>query len=86
MSVGAADARSPSLSPAAVPAGNIIDLNFGGISGSTVPDASGAGNDGAGKKGAIGAETAWSPGTTTDTQGDPAVVFDGGTSSWRRRT
>jgi Concanavalin A-like lectin/glucanases superfamily len=77
LSIGAADARSPGLASAAVPAGNIIDLNFGGISGSTVPDASGAGNDGAGKKGAIGAETSWSPSTTIDSQGDPAVVFDG---------
>ena len=30
-----------------------------------------------GKKGAVGAETTWSPGTTTDSQGNPAVVFDG---------
>jgi hypothetical protein len=73
---GATDAQ-PHLAAAAVPAGNIIDLGFGSISGSTVPDESGAGNTGAGKKGAIGAETAWSPGTTTDSQGDPAVVFDG---------
>jgi hypothetical protein len=62
---------------AAVPAGNIIDLGFGSISGSTVPDESGSGNAGAGKKGAIGAETAWSPATTTDSQGHPAAVFDG---------
>jgi Concanavalin A-like lectin/glucanases superfamily len=75
-SAGATHAQ-PHLAAAAVPAGNIIDLNFGGISGSTVPDASGAGNTGTGKKGAIGAETAWSPATTTDSQGDPAVVFDG---------
>ncbi len=68
---------SPGAGGASVPAGGIIDLNFGGISGSTVPDQSGAGNDGAGKKGAIGAETAWNPGTTSDSQGDPAVVFDG---------
>jgi hypothetical protein len=75
-SAGTTDAR-PHTAAAAVPAGNIIDLGFGSVSGSTVPDESGAGNDGAGKKGAIGAETAWSPGTTTDSQGDPAVVFDG---------
>jgi hypothetical protein len=75
-SAGATHAQ-PQAAIAAVPAGNIIDLGFGSISGSTVPDRSGAGNDGAGKKGAIGSETAWNPGTTTDSQGDPAVVFDG---------
>ncbi|MFL5458167.1 MAG: LamG-like jellyroll fold domain-containing protein [Myxococcales bacterium] len=75
-SAGATHAQ-PQAAVAAVPAGNIIDLGFGSISGSTVPDRSGAGNDGAGKKGAIGSETAWNPGTTTDSQGDPAVVFDG---------
>lgn len=68
---------APAGAGASVPAGGIVDLNFGGISGSTVPDESGAGNDGVGKKGAIGAETAWSPGTITDSQGDPAATFDG---------
>jgi hypothetical protein len=70
-----AQPRGPAA--AGAPAGNIIDLGFGGIAGSIVPDRSGAGNDGAGKKGAIGSETAWSPGTTTDSQGNPAVVFNG---------
>ena len=42
-----------------------------------MPDASGNANDGVGKKGAVGSETAWSPSTATDSQGDPAVVFAG---------
>jgi concanavalin A-like lectin/glucanase superfamily protein len=75
-SAGATHAQ-PHPAAATVPAGNIIDLGFGSVSGSTVPDESGAGNTGAGRKGAAGAETAWSPGTTTDSRGDPAVVFDG---------
>jgi hypothetical protein len=75
-SAGATQAE-PHAVAAAASAGNIIDLGFGAVSGSTVPDRSGSGNDGAGKKGAIGLETAWSPGITTDTQGHPAVVFDG---------
>lgn len=62
---------------AATPAGEIIDLDVGHISGPTVPDSSGNGNDGAGKKGAVGAETSWSPSTTTDSGGSPAVVFAG---------
>jgi Concanavalin A-like lectin/glucanases superfamily len=62
---------------AAAPAGAIVDLDFGHISGSTVPDASGSGNAGSGRKGAVGSETAWSPATATDSQGDPAAVFAG---------
>lgn len=61
----------------AAAAGPIIDLDFGSISGSTVPDGSGSRNDGFGQKGAVGSESSWSPTTTTDTLGDPAVVFDG---------
>jgi Concanavalin A-like lectin/glucanases superfamily len=73
----ASSLASPGAAGASAPSGEIIDLEFGSISGSTVPDGSGHANDGAGKKGAVGAETAWSPATTTDTLGDPAVVFDG---------
>jgi hypothetical protein len=57
--------------------GPIIDLDFRSISGSTVPDRSGNGNDGAGKQGAIGFESSWSPSTVADSQGDAAVIFDG---------
>ena len=42
-----------------------------------MPDGSGNANDGAGKKGGVGSETGWSPSTTTDSEGNPAVVFDG---------
>jgi hypothetical protein len=79
--VAPASAASVEPSPtgeAASSAAAIVDLDFGGISGATVPDRSPAANDGAGKKGAVGSETAWSPGTTTDPQGNPAVVIDGG--------
>jgi hypothetical protein len=62
---------------AAPAAGPIIDLDFASISGASVPDRSGNANDGAGRKGAVGSESPWSPGTTTDSQGHPAVVFDG---------
>ena len=62
---------------AALPAGDIIDLDFGGISGSTVPDQSGNANDGTGQMGAVGAESVWNPTTTTDAQGNPAIVFAG---------
>lgn len=55
----------------------IVDLDFLNISGPTVPDRSGNANDGAGKKGDIGAETNWSPTTTRDSQGNAAVVVDG---------
>src|SRR5580765_5123491 len=55
----------------------IIDLDFLNISGPTVPDRSGNANDGAGKKGDIGAETNWSPTTTLDSQGNTAIVVDG---------
>lgn len=68
---------SPGAGAVSPPAGAIIDLDFGNISGATVPDASGSGNGGAGRKGAAGAETSWSPATTTDSQGSSAVVFDG---------
>ncbi len=71
VAAGAAAGRAP---PATKP---IIDLAFANISGSTVPDASGHGNGGAGKKGAVGSETSWSPGTRTDSQGHTAVVFAG---------
>ena len=68
---------SPGVGAASPPTGAIIDLDFGNISGSTVPDASGSANDGTGKKGGVGSQTSWSPTTTTDSQGTPAVVFDG---------
>ena len=68
---------SPGVGAASPPTGAIIDLDFGNISGSTVPDASGSANDGMGKKGGVGSQTSWSPTTTTDSQGTPAVVFDG---------
>jgi len=55
----------------------IIDLDFLNTSGPTVPDRSGNANDGAGRKGDIGAETSWSPTTTRDSQGNAAVVVDG---------
>jgi hypothetical protein len=75
MSAGASDAHPPIA--AAAPAPAIIDLDFGHISGSTVPDGSGNANDGVGKKGAVGLETSWSPGTRTDSQGTIAVIFAG---------
>jgi hypothetical protein len=62
---------------AVAPPSPIVDLDVAHISGATVPDKSGNANDGAGRKGAVGSETSWSPGTTTDTVGDPAVVIDG---------
>ena len=68
---------SPGVGAVSSPTGAIIDLDFGNISGSTVPDASGSANDGVGKKGAVGSQTSWSPTTTPDSQGTPAVVFDG---------
>ena len=68
---------SPGVGAVSSPTGAIIDLDFGNISGSTVPDASGSANDGVGKKGAAGSQTSWSPTTTPDSQGTPAVVFDG---------
>ena len=55
----------------------IIDLDFAHTSGPSVPDRSGSGNAGAGKKGPVGSETSWSPTTTTDAQGATAVVFAG---------
>jgi len=55
----------------------IIDLDFPHTSGPSVPDRSGSGNAGAGKKGPVGSETSWSPTTTTDAQGATAVVFAG---------
>jgi concanavalin A-like lectin/glucanase superfamily protein len=74
---GASEAEPSGPSAAALPAGDIIDLDFGHISGSTVPDQSGNGNDGAGQMGAVGAESVWNPATTTDSQGNPAIVFAG---------
>ena len=69
--------RRQASAGAAPSTGATIDLDFGNISGSTVPDGSGNANDGTGKKGAVGSETSWSPTTTPDSQGNPAVVFDG---------
>ena len=69
--------QSPAAGDASLATGPIIDLDFLNISGSTVPDASGNANDGAGKKGAVGLETSWSPSTVADSQGNTAVVFDG---------
>jgi len=74
---GASSPGAPGVGEASAATGQIINLDFGNISGSTVPDGSGSGNDGFGQKGAVGAETSWSPTTTTDSQGNPAVVFDG---------
>jgi len=68
---------SPGVGAGSPPTGAIIDLDFGNISGSKVPDASGNTNDGTGKKGGAGSQTSWSPTTTPDSQGAPAVVFDG---------
>lgn len=69
--------QSPTAGDILLATGPIIDLDFWNISGSTVPDRSGHANDGVGKKGDIGSETSWSPGTTTDSLGNVAVVFDG---------
>ena len=77
MSTGASGFQPPSAKGVAAPTGAIIDLDFGHISGSTVPDASGHANGGAGKKGSVGSQTSWSPGTRTDSQGSTAVVFAG---------
>ena len=76
-SPSAAGFQSPAAGDASLATGPIIDLDFLNISGSTVPDRSGNANDGAGKKGAIGFETSWSPSTVADSQGNRAVVFDG---------
>jgi Concanavalin A-like lectin/glucanases superfamily len=73
----AASSQPQSAAAATAPSGQIIDLGFGAVSGSTVPDVSGHGNDGVGKKGPVGSETNWNPSTTSDSQGNPAVVFDG---------
>jgi hypothetical protein len=62
---------------ASLATGPIIDLDFLNISGSTVPDRSVVANDGAGRKGAVGFETSWSPVTVADSLGNAAVVFDG---------
>ena len=77
MSTGASGFQPPSAKGVAAPTGAIIDLDFGHISGSTVPDASGHANGGAGKKGAVGLQTSWSPRARTDSQGSTAVVFAG---------
>ena len=77
MPAGAAQAQPPHPGAAALPAGDIIDLDVGDISGSTLPDQSGNANDGTGQMGAVGAESVWNPTTTTDSQGNPAIVFAG---------
>lgn len=77
LSAGASGFQPPAAGGSSAATGSIIDLDFGNISGSTVPDRSGNAKDGAGKKGAVGSETTWSPSLTTDSQGNPAVVFDG---------
>ena len=69
--------QSPAAGDALLATAPIIDLDFWNISGPTVPDRSGNATDGAGKKGAIGFETSWSPSTVADPQGNRAVVFDG---------
>jgi hypothetical protein len=76
-SATASSPGAPGGGGASSPTGPIIDLEFGDVSGSTVPDGSGDANDGTGQEGAAGSETSWSPGTTTDAQGDPALVLDG---------
>jgi hypothetical protein len=76
MSTGASSFPSPSAA-GVPPTAPIIDLNFGNISGTTVPDASGNANNGAGKMGVVGSETDWNPSTTRDSLGNPAAVFDG---------
>jgi hypothetical protein len=77
MAAGASGFQSHVAADASPATGPVIDLDFGHISGSTVPDGSGNANDGAGKKGAVGSETSWSPTTTTDSQRNTAVVFAG---------
>ena len=76
-SAGAAELPSVAAGDVALAAAPIIDLDFSNISGSTVPDRSGNANDGVGKKGDIGAETNWNPGTVSDSQGKAAIVIDG---------
>jgi hypothetical protein len=77
-SPSAAELQAPAGAGIAAPAtGPIIDLDFLNISGATVPDKSGNANFGVGKKGGVGLETNWSPGTARDSQGNAAVVFDG---------
>jgi hypothetical protein len=79
LAVACASLSAPaSAAPAGAPPAPIIELDFGHISGATVPDASGSGNVGAGKKGAVGSETSWSPTTRTDARGATAVIFAGG--------
>src|SRR5687768_7879848 len=75
LSLLSAAASAQQVAPLAT--GPIIDLDFLNISGSTVPDRSGQANDGVGRKGAVGFETSWSPGTAADSQGSAAVVLDG---------
>jgi hypothetical protein len=76
-SASASGFQSPAAGDVTLAKGPIIDLDFWNISGSTVPDRSGNANDGAGKKGAIGFETTWSPSTVADSQGNAAVIVDG---------
>lgn len=73
----ASEFQSPAPGDVTLATTPIIDLDFWNISGTTVPDRSGHANDGVGKKGAVGFETNWSPTTTTDAQGNAAVVFNG---------
>jgi hypothetical protein len=77
MAAGASGLQPPAARDAVPTTGPIIDLDFGHISGSTVPDASGNANGGVGRKGAVGSETSWSPTTRTDSQGNVAVIFAG---------
>ena len=77
IAAGASGLQPAAAGGASAATGPIIDLDFRHISGSTVPDRSGSANDGVGKKGAVGSETAWRPATSTDSQGHIAVVFAG---------
>jgi hypothetical protein len=70
-------APASAAQPASVLPAPFIDLDFAHISGPAVPDRSGSGNGGAGKKGPVGSETSWSPTTRTDAGGATAVVFAG---------
>ena len=73
-SLNAAELQLPAAEDAtSLAATPIIDLDFLNITGATVPDKSGNANYGLGKKGAVGLETSWSPGTALDSQGKAAV-------------
>ena len=77
MSPNAAELPPTTGAQASLAAAPIVDLDFLNISGATVPDSSGHANDGAGRQGAVGFETSWTPSTTSDSQGNTAVVFNG---------